>query len=225
MHKELTSKQKFLNALAGFFTKYRVYLLVLLGLTVIAFVAVGIISEINKKRIKDSSDLLYENEMAMEEWQALTADDKQEKAGSLVESLNELSKKYKGTYAAQKALFMIGEAYYTLEDYEQAVEWYHKVAEDYSNGIFAPSAVFNMAAAYEQLDNSQLAAEYYQQLVDEYPLDSVYAPHALMNVGRLNSQPENKDAALAAYNMILEEYPSSDWTNLAITAIIHLDSD
>jgi tol-pal system protein YbgF len=70
---------------------------------------------------------------------------------------------------ADNALFWIGETYFAVKDYTNAVRYYMRVVSDYSNQNKAPDALFKTALAQERTGDLALARRTLQQVIDRYP--------------------------------------------------------
>ncbi len=220
--KELTSKQKFLNSLANFFQKYRMLIAILLAALLIGVIAVGVISEIKKNKIEKSVSELQPVEDAYNDWVYLDTGEKTAEKDGIIEKLEAVIRGNKGTFSAEKAIFLIAEVSYNLEDYETAISGYEKLVNENPDSLIAPNALFNIAGCYEDLGNPEKALEYYKKIAEDFPVDTPLAPHALYNTGRIYDTLGKNDDALEAFNTLLDEYPDSNWTNSARTSIIQL---
>ncbi|MBN1647541.1 MAG: tetratricopeptide repeat protein [Spirochaetales bacterium] len=222
MQKELTSKQKILNSLAGFFQKYRLIMLIVTVAIIFGIVAVGVIGEIDKSITRKSSEALYKLEGVYGDWQMKESAEMKTRLPDVVNDCDALINKYGNTYSGEKAAFFKAEAYYQTEDYNAAADAYNKLFHMNKNGILAPSALFNVAVAYEQLGDNEKAVEYYEKLAGIFGKKSPLTPHALLNAGRLYADMNNIEKARASFTLVIEDYAGSNWTNLARTSIIQL---
>jgi len=70
---------------------------------------------------------------------------------------------------ADNARFWIGEAYYSMEKYQEAIREFRQLEIDFSGSEKRPGALYKMARSYEELGNKADAKATFQKLVDEYP--------------------------------------------------------
>jgi len=70
---------------------------------------------------------------------------------------------------ADNARFWIGEAYYSMEKYQEAIREFKQMEIDYSGSEKRPGAMYKMARSYEELGNKADAKAIFQKLVDDYP--------------------------------------------------------
>ena len=222
MHKELTPKQKFLNDLANFFQKFRILIAVFLAALLLSIVVVGVLSEIKKNKIEKSVRELQPVVDAFEEWKSLDSSEKEAGKDGIIEKLKSVIKDNKGTFAAEKAMFLKAEVSYNLDDYESAIAGYEELVSAEPKSLIAPNALFNIAVCYEELDNQEKAVEYYKKIAEDFPMDSPLSPHALYNAGRIYDSLGRTAEALETFNAVLDDYPDSNWTNSARTSIIQL---
>ncbi|PKK84689.1 MAG: tol-pal system protein YbgF [candidate division Zixibacteria bacterium HGW-Zixibacteria-1] len=77
--------------------------------------------------------------------------------------------KYCGTQdMADNARFWIGEAYYSMENYQAAIGEFRKLLKDYPNSEKQASAYYKMARSYEELGQKSDARATFQKLVDNF---------------------------------------------------------
>jgi len=70
---------------------------------------------------------------------------------------------------ADNARFWIGEAYYSMEKYKEAIREFEQLNTDFSASEKRPGALYKMARSYEELGQKNDAITTFQKLVDEYP--------------------------------------------------------
>lgn len=70
---------------------------------------------------------------------------------------------------ADNALFWIGETYFAVKDYNNAVRYYARVITDYADQNKAPDALYKTALAQERTGDLALARKTLQQVIDRYP--------------------------------------------------------
>lgn len=70
---------------------------------------------------------------------------------------------------ADNALFWIGEAYYSMEKYPEAIREFRKLEIDFSTSEKRPGALYKMARSYEELSELDDARATFQNLVENYP--------------------------------------------------------
>ena len=172
--------------------------------------------------LKDSDSLpLHAVEELYAQWNNATTEEREGFVEKIVTAFDEIEEEYSGTYAHQRGLFMMGDFYFTNEDWENSLDKYLALAGSYSESYLAPVALYNAAAACEELGDNERALENYRRISDEYS-ESALAPRSLFSVGRLEEQI-SADQALSAYNELIESYPQSNWTKLARSRIIELN--
>jgi tol-pal system protein YbgF len=70
---------------------------------------------------------------------------------------------------ADNALFWIGETYYAINDFNNAIRFYKRVADEYGDQNKAPDAMFKLALAYEKTSDLALARTTLQEVIARYP--------------------------------------------------------
>ncbi len=70
---------------------------------------------------------------------------------------------------ADNARFWIGEAYYSMEKYPEAIREFRQLEIDFSTSEKRPGALYKMARSYEELNEINDAKATFQKLVENYP--------------------------------------------------------
>lgn len=79
--------------------------------------------------------------------------------------------------AAPDARFWIGEAYYSMEKYKDALNEFEFLLKDYPKTDKRPSVLYKMGLCHEELGQKKDARFLYKKLIDEFP-DSFIAGNA-----------------------------------------------
>ena len=77
---------------------------------------------------------------------------------------------------------------------------------------------------YESNEKTDEAIEEYQVVIEKYSSVSPEISNVYFSIGRLFEKKSDKEAALEVYNKMLDNFPDSNWTNLARSRIIYLES-
>ncbi len=86
--------------------------------------------------------------------------------------------KYCGSHEnADNARFWIGDAYYTLDRFQEAISEFDLLLRDYPVSEKRPSTMWKMARSYEKLGQVNDAREIFRKLVDDFP-NSLHANEA-----------------------------------------------
>lgn len=206
--------------LAAWLQKNRLVLLISAAVLVAVLIIVGAISAVNSYRAQKSLDALISFEESYSDWQS-AGDDDSAAAEELEEAFAEIEADYSGTYGHQRALFLIGDYFYSEERWSDAVDSYTALAEGYPKSYLAPLALYNAAAAKEEQGDAPAASELYRRIGQEYG-QSPLAPRALFSLGRSLEQVD-KTEAVTVYTNLGERFPQSSWTKLARSRIIELN--
>lgn len=70
---------------------------------------------------------------------------------------------------ADNARFWIGEAYYSMEKYPEAIREFRQLEIDFSTSEKRPGALYKMARSYEELNELDDAKATFQKLVENHP--------------------------------------------------------
>ena len=77
--------------------------------------------------------------------------------------------RYPDAQNASSARYYLGEAYYSMSRYLEAVAEYQTVVREYSSSRFVPSAYLKSGMCYNQLEERQLADRAFRELISRYP--------------------------------------------------------
>ena len=208
-----------------FLHKRAVIFLGILGVLAVLIIVMSVYNSVNAKKLETQTKMI---ESIQDDYQSLAAvtDDtkKAEKEKKIIEDLEGIVNKGDKNYPMERALFILGNIYYTKENWEKAAENFMKLSELFPKSYLAPVSLLNAAAAFEELENYDKAIEDYQKVVDKYQDISPDADRALFAIGRLYEAKSDKDAAVKTYNSLIDTFPSSNWTNLARSRIIYLET-
>lgn len=74
-----------------------------------------------------------------------------------------------GSDLTDNSQYWIAEAYYELQQHEQAIAEYNKLLSQYPDSEKRASAIFKLGRTYEKLADTTRALEYFLRLKDEFP--------------------------------------------------------
>ncbi|MFH2035473.1 MAG: tol-pal system protein YbgF [Candidatus Zixiibacteriota bacterium] len=78
--------------------------------------------------------------------------------------------KYCGTHdLADNARFWIGESYYSMEKYANAISEFDLMLSEYPDSEKKATALYKLARSHEELGHKTDAVKFFQKLVDEFP--------------------------------------------------------
>ena len=81
-------------------------------------------------------------------------------------------KKYPKSDLADNAQFWIGEAYFSLRQYEQAILAYNDVIKRYPKGNKIPNALLRQSLAFIEINDKTSARLLLRKIIKEYPNSS-----------------------------------------------------
>ena len=222
---EAEEKTRFVDRLGRAIHYSRFYLLTLLGVFVVAVVAYFVFSEVNENAREKATVLAEEAEQRYEMWQS-TEDEagRQEIEESLLEDLAFIIDEYPRQYAAQRAYFISGNLYYEKELWEEASSRLLEIPGRFPKSYLAEEALFISAICHEELGEPDEALTLYRRLTEDYP-QSPRMPHALFSQGRILESRGDAEEAIQIYNTLRLDYSFSNWTKLAVSRIIQLESE
>jgi len=169
------------------------------GLLVVALVVLFLISS-NKSRNQKAAELLGKARVELEsgEFQAATTD------------LQNIWRSYKGTDAAQEALYLLGNSYYYGKDYDQALRYFQEFVSRYpkTDPLLLSGAYSGIGDCHVQKKEYGQAAESYLQAAGKITDDFVI-PNLLLSAAQSYSYANQLDKAKELYNRIITKYPNS----------------
>ncbi len=104
---------------------------------------------------------------------------------SAIPTFREITEKYPNSSLADNAQYWIGEAYFVLKRYEQAIIEFDKTLT-YQNTNKREDAVYKLASCHERLGKSETALELYTRLLAEFP-NTRHASYVLKKLDMLGS--------------------------------------
>ena len=201
---------------------------ILLGvLTVIVLVVIGLLI-FNSLQLKSLEKYTQQIEAIQDEYAELSyitdEKEKDEAEKQIILNLDSLIEGSPKNYAFQRALFIRANLQYKNENWNKAIEDFMVIVSDFSNSYLAPISLINAASAYEESNRIDDAIETYKLVIEEYSTVSPEIPNIYFSIGRLYEQKNDIKAALDEYNKLVDTFPDSNWTNLARSRIIYLES-
>jgi len=126
----------------------------------------------------------------------------------------ELYKKSVGAKMTPTALFYLGNCYYNLNDYDNAIKEYSRFADKFSNNKKVLPLVYQkMSSAYFRTNQKDKAIGILGKLAG---IDNgIFKDTALVLEARLYDETGEKDKALDKYKELLAQYPASPWSTEA----------
>ncbi len=196
-------------------------------LSVIAVVLiVGIIASVGvsqwlNARAQASAEMAEQIQRLWEEYSSGSEGEGEE---ALRTAIDEAIEMYPRDYASLRALFILGQLEFELENYQASLEAYRDLADRHQGTYIEPTALAAAAAAAEEAGDAATARELYGRLVEIEDAPNLERAHGLFNLGRLAESAGDVDLALEYYNRLVDEHGGSNWTNLGRNRIIWLTS-
>lgn len=215
---EKTTASEKLN---GFLEKNRKPVLItfIVGLVVVVgFIAAAIVvSTYSKKNLAAVEAYYYE---LTDSSTSLEDAEITKRATECIEKLAPYAKK--GGIVGVRANMLSAELAYILKDYETAVTYYEAAIAKGKKSYTAPVCYYNMGACYEELGKLSEAEDAYKTAA-EFP-EFGMVTHAYFSLGRVREAQGNYSGAVEAYTTLNDKGFDDDWSHLAKTRIIDLQS-
>lgn len=116
------------------------------------------------------------------------------------------------------ALFYLGNCYYNLKDYDNALKEYGRFVDKFSSDKrILPLVYQKMSSVYSRTNQKDKALDSLNKLAD---IDNgIFKDTALVLEARLYDDSGEKDKALEKYKEIMTKYPDSPWSSEAGTRV------
>lgn len=111
------------------------------------------------------------------------------------------------------ATIRLGDSYYAIRSFNEAIQAYQKVAENY--GIGADYAQFQLGMSYGFLNKNEVKTQKLNDLVKNFE-NSNYADDALFQLGNTYALLKQNEKAHSAYQTLVENYSSSFYNPAAL---------
>jgi tetratricopeptide (TPR) repeat protein len=125
-----------------------------------------------------------------------------------VVGLKEIVDNYGGTHSGDLAKFFLGNSYYSLGNYDEALKCFDDFGGSYSP--LRASAVAGAASCYEAKGDHKKAAEYFERAASKTG-DIQLSPEYLHNAARDYTLSGKKERAVELLKKLKKEYPSSPY--------------
>ncbi len=137
-----------------------------------------------------------------------TYTNEQDKYRAALAGLEEVKKNYSAAETAALATYFIGDCYWQLDEYDQAIAAYEEyLRAEGADGELAPFAVEGIGATLEDKGDLDQAKQQYRRLT-EPPFASQRA-RGLYHLARLEYQQGHAEEAARMFTSLLEEYPDT----------------
>ncbi len=101
----------------------------------------------------------------------------------------------------------IGDSYYAMKEYPQAIQYYNQVVGSDPGGDYA---LYQIANSYYRSDQSYEAVTTLRKLLKMYP-NSGLREQAQYNIGYIYFLINNYQQAITEFQMVIKRYPGSNW--------------
>ena len=210
---------------ADFLRKYRMPVLIVFGIALLAIISVFIGTIISDSGLKVSTTRLEKLEA---DYRIYSSEQDTFKKADLAKNLNisidAIINRGSLSFAVQKALVYKAKLEESGNDWTSAEKDWLAIVTANPESYLAPLALQGAAGAAEELGAFDRATLHYKKLIDTYSSKAIGIPHAYFALGRIAELSKDYSAALISYQKIVSSWPESDWTKLATSRIIFMKS-
>lgn len=209
------------NRVTATIVKFRVVIITVLVVAIVAACAIGIVISLNNNSIEKGLTALDKIEFKYESLDASSETIKDDKASILAE-VTEFANGEKGIVKV-RSLLLAGDIAFELENWSEARDAYLGAYEADTESYITPVALYNAAMCSDELNDLGTAVEYIELALtfDDFTL----ASRALFNLGRIEESRGSFDKAIVAYQSLIADYPNSSWADLAKSREISLKAE
>ena len=108
-----------------------------------------------------------------------------------------------------KAQFYLGESFFNLAKYQEAVPAYERLLNNFGKSDDTPLAIFHLASSYYALEKFEDATRFYSRLLEEYP-SSEYGGPTQFNLALAYKKLGKLDMAQYAYQKFVASAKADD---------------
>lgn len=213
-------EKTFTDLLTLFIVKFKFVFLGIFIVGIVAVVAYGIISSMNKKAVQSG---LTEVDLITTEFAELRLSESADSAkeDALIARAQALADKKNPAVVDVRANMIIAEIQFAKKNYDAARTAWLAAAEADKKSYTYGLCNYQCGICSEELNDLDNAVAYLKTAAETE--NFVAVPRALFNIGRIEETRGNFDKALESYKKLAADYPSDQWTSLAKSRIIALD--
>jgi len=121
------------------------------------------------------------------------------------------------------ALMYQANAFFELQDYNNALKKYQELLDKKSHYYFADQILINIGKCNEQLNNLEGAIAAYQKVVNQYKNKPAVA-QAKFQIARLNEMANKVNEAIQGYQDLIRDHARSIWSQEARRRLLFLQT-
>ena len=225
---EKEEKKTVSSRVNAWLTKYRVVLLSVVGLLIVAAIVFAVIYYVDlntrEKGFNELDDLQYQYvTIKIEISPSEETDEQKAKVQEILIQTKNLAEKNSKNAVGSRAYMFEAEIEFSLADYAAAKASWLKAADANVKAYTAPLCWYNAAICSENLNDIDGAVELLLKAVDRK--DFSMKARALYSLGRIEDQRKNYDKAVEYYTKLNDEFSGITWAQIAKTRIIAIEAD
>lgn len=209
---KITKKQLREDEFVNFFAKITLYLQahtreISIGVLILV-AAAAVFGGVYLYRHSFDEKAAYQMSLALEAYHKASPVASSDNLKPVKELFEGVIKQYPSSPAAEEARYYLGNCYFLMSEYDQALRAYEEYLKKLSSGRFAPMAQEGRAQAWVGKKDLINAAKEYENLIknyDSYPMLS----EVLMTLGQLYERMNNPQEALRIYKQVVQKFPES----------------
>jgi len=118
-----------------------------------------------------------------------------------------------------RSYFRVGESYFRLQFYNQAIEMWQHVVSQYPTSGLAPEAQYKIADTFFRANHFDEAKTAYQHILNHFP-NSTFAAKSVLGMGQSEYNAERYQEAIKYFQQFLYEYPENEQSKDAMDGML-----
>jgi len=218
-------KPSFKDNLSNFIQKYKIAILVVIGVSLISALSFALYLEIDKGHQVEVAKNYQKNLKLFEEWKVSEPNDNKDVLeSSFIQSIETDINSITQGFVSQKLHLLMADYYKEKNDSVKRAEQYQIALQSSPSSSFNAGILFLLADTQEQNKDLISAKKSLQEILEMQNSEAILLhPLVWLSIARIEEQQLNTEEALKAYTMILDNYPDNDLSKFARTRVIALN--
>ena len=207
-----------------FLRRYRLVFLVIAILAALSVIIVIGWTVINNIYLERSATAVEKIENQFDEWYSADETKRVDIEAALLSEIEKTQKSFKNSFASIRALLIKGQLYYEKENYSEAMNSFLDAYQEDNKSDVGVTGLRNAASCALATGDTTKGIELFEVLVNEVSISFSFA-HDSWLLGMLYEENKNYAKAKECYGKLIAIKPNDDWTKLAKSRMIFLNSN